>query len=432
MSKRTQDAGKLYPVGDFWLVPPDAKYKDYGIKWYDSAARQTRRLGTGTTDLDEAKFKIKEHALRHGDGQHKDELVLQSLERYYEAYGRNLPSAEAIEQAIGFVAEHWSDVMVTAVDATAQKALVFKLRRHGLADSTISCHIARIFTAIRYAVQFKNLPAAIMPTRLHRRFWGVRMEPVTRKSSKPSKRQLSPEEWGRIFDAAVEADYEHGLRYMITAIGTHARPAALRQLTGKQIDLEREIVDLNPPGREQNKKRRPIVPMAPTLQKWMAHWATQPGAHVITQNGLPLANVDSIAWLIERSKVPNCTPYTFRHSVASWLAAEGIEKWERKCFLGHSVIDGGATDDYTHYDPRYLRNAAAAIERLFEAIAQHTAFNLLRVALGDQGAPSGLWDTVPAAFLGHHDGTKLLPEPPYRVPPRHVAWIPEQWTDTDL
>jgi integrase len=408
---RTKRA-RLYSVGDYWLVPPgvpkhDPPYRDYGICWHDAAARQTRRLGTGETDLEDAKDAIKNHALTHGDGTHKDELVLQSLERYYLAYASKLPCAKNVKQTIDYVAQFWPTVMVSQADAGAQKALVANLRNLGMSDSTIARHFSMIVPAISYAIQFKHLPASLEFIRLAKRHWGMRTQPVKRKSISATKRQLSPQEWGRLFDTAMVRG-EHCLRYLICAIATHARPSANVQLTGIQIDLEHETVDLNQPGRVQSKKRRPIVPMAPTFAKWLRAWDVPPNERVmLSKRGRPLRGHRFVERLIADAQVPDCTAYTFRHAVASWLAGAGIDKWERKAFLGHAVIDGGSTDDYTHYDPRYLRNAAMAIERLFEAIAEHTRFNLLRRVVEDQGDPAVLWESLPVGFCGDRAATRL-------------------------
>lgn len=395
---------RLYTVGDFWLVPPgepDARYADYGICWYDRPARQTRRLGTGKTDFAEAKDVINEHALTHGDGEHKDELLLQTLERYYLAYAIDLPTeGKGVQQTIKFVAKYAPAAMVSGIDAPWQKKFVKDLRDYGLAEDSITRYLTNVFAAIAYALQFKHLKLKAKPVRLSKKHWGPRTQARIRQSTQPSRRNLSPEEWGQLFDAAMDKG-EHCVRYLITAIATHGRPSAIRTLTGQQFDFAHGTVDLNPPGREQNDKRRAIIPMAPTCLAWAKSWQVAPQALVISDSGgAPMRSLKPIRTLIARAKMPNCIPYTFRHAVASWLATQGVDRWERKVFLGHLVIDGGSTDDYTHYEPQYLRSAAAAIERLFEAIAPHTRFNLLRKVIEEQGEPDALWSSVPVALYG--------------------------------
>lgn len=403
---------RLYTIGEFWLVPPDEKYPDFGISWYDKRARQTRRLGTERTDLEAAKTVINKHALERGDGSHQDELLLVSLQRYYLSYAINLAAAKNVRVTIQFVTEHSGDTLVSAFQADKQKEFVTKLREHGLSDDTIARHLTDIFAALSYAQQFNHLPEKIIPARLSKRFWGERTQPRTRQSALATKRALTMEEWGRIFDVAAR-NGEDGVRikYLIAQLGTIGRCSAVIEVTGQQIDLTNGIVDLNPPGREQNKKRRPKVPICETFAKWLTHWNVPADQHLMMHRGQPIATRNFIRKVIREAKIPNCNPYTFRHSISSWLAWRGVSKWERKKAMGHAKIDGGSTDTYTHYDPTYLRAVAVALEELFQAIAPHTRFNLLRKVIEDQGAPETLWQGVPQAILFPATRTLLLTSP---------------------
>ena len=62
---------------------------------------------------------------------------------------------------------------------------------------------------------------------------------------------------------------EHVRVFLALAIGTAARPEAILQLNRFQCDLERGTINLNPPGRVQTKKRRPILPMPDWLRPWV-------------------------------------------------------------------------------------------------------------------------------------------------------------------
>lgn len=390
---------RLYELGRFWLVPPDEKYWDYGISWNDKSARQTRRVGTERTDFEAAKIAIHKHALEHGDGSHQDELLLVTLQRYYLSYAKDIPAAKNVTVTIKFVTEHIAGTMVSEFLADVQRDFVRKLREHGLADNTIARHFTDIFSALGYAVQFNHLSK--FPARLAKRFWGERTQPRSRKSIDATKRALTMEEWGRIFDVCARGG-EDGvrMRYLILQLGTIGRPSAVIEVTGQQIDLVNGILDLNPPGREQNKKRRPKIPICETFAKWLTAWNVPGEQHCLLHRAKPIATRNFIRKVIREAKVPNCNPYTFRHSISSWLAWRGVSKWERKKAMGHAKIDGGSTDTYTHFDPTYLRSVAVALEELFQAIAPHTRFNLLRTVIEDQGAPEALWAGIPRALFG--------------------------------
>ena len=69
---------------------------------------------------------------------------------------------------------------------------------------------------------------------------------------------LTRAEIGRWLDAADP----HCLTFLVLLGATMARPGAILDLReGPQIDRARRLIDLNPPGRRQTKKYRPVVPM---------------------------------------------------------------------------------------------------------------------------------------------------------------------------
>ena len=88
-----------------------------------------------------------------------------------------------------------------------------------------------------------------------------------RRSRDPMGRPIVPSEMALLFDAAKS---RHALIYLIIATKT---PRA----TGRNSRSARRAVrcnlttplDLNPPGRRQNKKFRPLLPATPTLSQWL-------------------------------------------------------------------------------------------------------------------------------------------------------------------
>jgi integrase len=53
----------------------------------------------------------------------------------------------------------------------------------------------------------------------------------------------------------------HARLYVELGLATMARPTAILELTWDRVDFERGTVDLNPSGRRQTRKRRPVVPL---------------------------------------------------------------------------------------------------------------------------------------------------------------------------
>lgn len=395
---------KRREVGIFFLKPPDppgGKYATYGICWVEKVGehRQTRRLSTGErTDEEAAWRKLQIHALENSEKQTAkptDQPIAQILAWHWLNYGQNLASWETVELARDAALQCWGIAMVSELDASKQLQFIKSLRDRGVGDNTIKRWITLIWTAMNTAVSCNQLSQAVVPKRLRYGLWGQRTQPVRLRSAKASKRALELREWARLFDAASAQPYR--LRFLILQMGTGGRTAAVARLSRQQVDFDHGIVDLNPPGREQNKKYHPKIPASEVLLRHLTRWGEEAEhkGHYLYRYHHPLATFNFIRKTIKEAGIPDCTPYTLRHSVASWLAdceaTHGVGRRERKMFLGHMRPDGGSTDDYTHYNPKYLRNAARAIDALFAAVAPLTKVDLLLHQYEDQPLPEAAW-----------------------------------------
>ena len=399
-------AGKPEPIGQhgkFRLLPPYGKFTAYRIEWYDPESRQTVGVSTRSTDLQDAQEIFARHALEHSQARgnpnlRKDEPVAQALSRYYLQYANKLASWKFARYAMKEANEIWKETLVSQIDAAKQRRFVEYFRNKGVSDSTLIRAMDVVFAAIRHSADEGHLAKDLIPLRLSQKKWPPRTQPRRRASIGASKRELTLEEWALLYDHCVDwdafdagqlSDPGNGFRYLILATGTGGRPEAISDVTSHQINAQHDLLDLNPPGRQQNNKYRPLIPMAPTLAAWVKAWSTvTPQGHYLGYRGLPIEPTSEFfRRYIRLAKISHCTPYTLRHSIFSWLAHHGVDRWERKRFMGHKRPDQGSTDDYTHYDPKYLRNAANCIQQLFEAIAPLTRANILRRTYEDQPVP---------------------------------------------
>ena len=113
-----------------------------------------------------------------------------------------------------------------------------------------------------------------------------------------------------------------------------------------------------PPGRTQNKKYRALVPVLPTLDRWVrAEYATfmnlEPAARpgrgwLVNYHGRPVQDVDR-AWdtmltTLDMPKGREWRSYLLRHSLATLARNRGATKWDLEGFMGHS--DGSQTEVY--------------------------------------------------------------------------------------
>ncbi len=376
-------------VGRFFLKRYNsAKY--WYICWYDPKTRQTAGVSTGTADRDAARQALLEHALRHERPTvGTDAQLAEVLQAYYIHYAQHLPSAPAQRAAQRDALELWGDANVSALTRTKQLELVTSLRERGLSDWTIDGRLNRIWAAMSWSK--RDNKDLVIP------------EQITAEDWKPilvdRDRTYSLEELAALFNAAAARPEnerytrEHWWRFLVLAVGTASREAALRELTWDRVDLRLGRIQLNPEGRRQTKKRRPTIVIAPTLAAELTAWrdedmaataaqgkvppkshgtgglpVRQGGVHVITYYGKPLATREFFDLLAEKAGVSG-GPNVIRHTVRTWLAEDGVPDSEADVFMGHREEGSPTGRRYKHRRPEYLRNVADSIEGLYEALA---------------------------------------------------------------
>lgn len=138
---------------------------------------------------------------------------------------------------------------------------------------------------------------------------------------------------------------------------------ALLGLTWDRVDFEGGRIFLADPARAKTKKGRALVPMNATARVALseAHTgATTP--HVIEWAAKRVASVKKgLQAAGKRSGLPWVTAHVFRHSVASWMAQDGVPMGKIAEMLGHA--DSRTTEKiYSRFTPDFLRDAAAALE----------------------------------------------------------------------
>ena len=181
------------------------------------------------------------------------------------------------------------------------------------------------------------------------------------------ERLLSLQEAAALFQSVT---MPHQTMYLLLAFATAARPAAILEVSSFRIDCDARLIKLNPPGRKQNKKRRPTLPICDTLLPYLRNLPPGPVVHYqgralrsfkkafdrltrraarsIREEGAEVARVcrrakrRAAAWdVIKAAKerataMLEVTPYTIRHTVATEMRKRGVATWEVAGFLGHS------------------------------------------------------------------------------------------------
>jgi integrase len=154
----------------------------------------------------------------------------------------------------------------------------------------------------------------------------------------------------------------HARLYVRLGIATMARPAAILELRWEQIDWEHSHVDLNPRGRKQTRKRRPVVPLnAETMDELKKAFDGKQSEFIIERGASQVKSIKK-AFLAasERSGV-KVTPYMLRHTGAVWAAEAGVSMHVLAQYMGHDD-DSTTQKHYARFSPDYLRTVSDAVQ----------------------------------------------------------------------
>jgi len=138
-------------------------------------------------------------------------------------------------------------------------------------------------------------------------------------------------------------------------------------------DEPHQRLDLNPPGRRQNKKFRPILPVTPTLLPWLKT-VTEPSQRYVAYGRAPIKSIKHL-WELLRQEAgldEKVKPYSIRHGMAREMRKRKVPKEQISMFLGHLPKDSDATTSiYAPYEPEYCAEAVAAIESVMAEVRKH-------------------------------------------------------------
>lgn len=359
---------KLGQIGDYWLSRR-SNSPVWCRTWYDNQAHQTKRVSTRETDFRKAQASLAEwvglNRIEFDSRDPKNVALHDVFVWYYESYAKNKAGAAASKGALAYWADHFnSRVMVGDLRRTDIDQFIAKLEGYGHAPGYIYMILLVGRAALNRARKYDMLThVPHIPSNMNQDAF---------RDRNPKGRPLTVNELARLIHAQP---YDHYRRFMNIMIGTICRPGAALELSPKQVDFDHGLVDLNPPGRARTNKRRPIVPLTPTLTRVLKEKVpaldTTPyvtfGNHAITspQGG----------WraMVRRAGLPDdgtITAYSIRHTMARELRAKKVAPDEISIFMGHKPSSGSLTTEiYAPYEPDYLSDVASAVESFAQRLA---------------------------------------------------------------
>lgn len=389
MSER---APPIYRRGKYWvdkLCRSDGTERSphWYVFWYDVDARREASASTGTPDDDEAiracdrrylADRGESHAFCYACGQPlasaADYLLLDAIADYRIEHGDLQISAGPIsarlkhvidfvdaEEAAGGVfgintscATACGTPFITAFRAWSRLQPVVSRNKKQEITASRPRSVAATEESVLQLAAALNHAADADPPRSERR---PIYKPLPRSQvSRPRLRRADVATLARMLAFAAEPDKKRASlhAFLVASICTAARPDTVLDIS---IAPERcqwepglKVIDLNPHGRAQTKKYRPIIPVLPALEDWLrAEWrayqkldrADRIGAgFLVNYYGRPVTSVRT-AWrtMIDELDLPKSREwgaYILRHTLATLLRAKGADKWELQNFLGHA------------------------------------------------------------------------------------------------
>jgi len=400
----------IYKRGEFWLDHerrPDGQpvSPNLYIFWYEAGVRKTRRKSTGTSDVQLACEALDAHYRATHNPTAADQQEYSDFEAitdYYAEHGQKQTSAESIRARLKIVrrfVDHEIDAgritqpfLPIDIDdkllnrfrdwAAATPIVARKKDADGnwvdgatrrRAASTIEESIIQLKAALNFAEEAKRISSR--PKLKHK----------TRDQVTPERKfRLSVDGLAEILDFTMRGSGNYAghadrllplRRYVIGAMTTLGRPDAVLDMSvdparGQWMKAERRF-DLNPNGRLQTRKRRPVMPVVDLLHSWLEvtddrlvcleRTKEVDGEEITTQ--IAVASVRS-GWDTARNELklpPGWGPKLIRHSTATILANRGVDLAEIEIALGHRVINK-TTDRYVIFSPDYLKTLKAGLE----------------------------------------------------------------------
>lgn len=295
-------AERLLELAGYWLEQrSDGGGTGYYYAcWYDADRGRNRRTSLKTTARQEAEKRfaafVATRPLRSPLNEvplPRQVLLFAVLEHYLTNRAAHRRSHDAAARAVAYVQEFLCDV----------KGLPLTIKADGFgldlqmefvkwcADTRghSAAYITRLLNPIAAAMHFAAKeqavadPAGGMRTiRLMSEAPNVRFHDgwvaETAGIAPPQKREWIPEveQMARFIECIRE---DHAFRFWMILLNTWARSESIMELDLKRQVRERAgLIDLNPPGRLQTHKRRPIIRLTGNLALWRAHWMNEAAA----------------------------------------------------------------------------------------------------------------------------------------------------------
>lgn len=356
----------------------------------------------------------------------EDIAIADVLSIYDEDCRERQANKRKFDERLTRLNDHWGAMKLSAVNGETCRAYV-KARgnsggaRRDLEDlrSAINHHAKEGYHrgVVRIVLPEKGEP---------RDRWLTRKEAATLLRACWRAREVQTVHRGPLKGQRVETGkrpLRHLARFILIGLYTGTRAAAIatasptREEGRSFVDLDQGVYYRLAQGKRRTKKRQPPVPIPPRLLAHLRRWADKgvAGSHFVEWHGKPVASVKTaFARAVKLAKLEGkISPHTLRHTAATWLMQQGVDKWQAAGFLGMSaeLIDRV----YGHHHPAHLHGAARAIgyrqKLVVSLVAERAKRNAAAQPVEKAGGPGRTRtsnQTVMSGVLGPAKPTKSV------------------------
>ena len=283
-----------------------------------------------------------------------------------------------------------------------RRAQAGKRRGTNISFATISRELAALRATLRWAWQNELISSApFVP------------DVDTKDKAGPKELVYTPEQVGRLLEAAWRLEERrHVHLFILIMLSTHGRGDAILELDA-DTQIREGLIHFLVPGEAQTKKRRSIVPIAPTLAPWLdgltgkvilyrtrgrdaetgeerIHTKRTSSVRTAFQACLIEAGIceqetdedGTPVWLAPRRRLGEIerrpkmrgigSPNTLRHTISTELHALGVPDAQIDAAAGHQGT-GTNKKNYRHLRPGYLAELVAGVEAYWCKVGRFTA-----------------------------------------------------------
>ena len=338
---------KRFQIGDYYLSKR-TRSPFHQATWYDKESGQTRRVSLGTADFQEAQLKLAKFVTTHAVYKHEQvaEMPIPTLLlRYWHDHGSKIASKDQAQSGLNYWNDYWKEAVVADLTPNHQRAFIKSLKDRGFKNS----YVSRIMSVGRAALNhgYKEQMIASVPF----------IFDIADRSDEKEGYVLEPDQLSKLLLAAQSPPHLH--TFCMISLNTMARPDAVLDLRPSQVNFAGGFIELNPKGRVQTKKYRPIVPIPKTILPYIQSVEVD---RFVNYRGKSVASITkSFNQAVKRAGLPReITPYSLRHTMSTLLGQRNVPNMQIDTMLGHSIE--GTKKNYIHFKPDYLIEAKQAIE----------------------------------------------------------------------